>query len=540
MTRGGGNAAPRLPLVGVTLAAVAVAAIYLLRLDQAAGLWVDDAWYIVLAEALWNGEGFRLISSAVAPLVATFPPGFPLLLAPVVGVFPAFPANVPALKAVSVAAMLGVGLSTFVFLARYHQVPRALAAAVAMMAVSVPAFVFLATSTVMAEPVFALGQLCLAIAVERSVRERPGTASDVISGLIAGATLLVRAAGVAGVAAAACYLARKRGLRPALIVSIVAATCYAPWGVYAYVNRATPAQRSAHGGSVTNSYRELLAMRYSGQASSGTVTIADLGDRVSSNLLNILGRDVGAMVIPAAYRPPVESGYEVFGMTGYAGTHVSSMGRTRGVVGLSLAVSLAVVLGLLITARRGATVVEWIVAATLAMVVLVPAPTFRYVLPLSPFILFYFLRGLTLLAPGAAARADQPVTPPVRIAAACIAILFAAEHATYIWRAWRGPAPAWLVEHHDARQVTDWLAANGTGFVASNNPGLVYLATRRKGVSMGDMHANWHRWRALGVQHGAAIQWAPKPDNSLPHTLVFETSRTNLWVVELPGDPDRK
>ena len=35
-------------------------AIYLLRLDDAAGLIVDDAWYIVLAKALGAGEGYRL------------------------------------------------------------------------------------------------------------------------------------------------------------------------------------------------------------------------------------------------------------------------------------------------------------------------------------------------------------------------------------------------------------------------------------------------------------------------------------------------
>jgi hypothetical protein len=37
--------------VAALAAAVIVLAIYLLRLDPAAGLYVDDAWYIVLAQA---------------------------------------------------------------------------------------------------------------------------------------------------------------------------------------------------------------------------------------------------------------------------------------------------------------------------------------------------------------------------------------------------------------------------------------------------------------------------------------------------------
>ena len=61
-----------------------VCAVYLLRLDAAAGLFVDDACYIVLAKSLAQGDGFRLISSATTPILPAFPPGFPMLLAPVV------------------------------------------------------------------------------------------------------------------------------------------------------------------------------------------------------------------------------------------------------------------------------------------------------------------------------------------------------------------------------------------------------------------------------------------------------------------------
>ena len=47
--------------IGLTVIAVAI---YALRLDDAAGLIVDDAWYILLAKALAGGDGYRLISSA--------------------------------------------------------------------------------------------------------------------------------------------------------------------------------------------------------------------------------------------------------------------------------------------------------------------------------------------------------------------------------------------------------------------------------------------------------------------------------------------
>ena len=46
-SRRGGRVARRLIVVGI---AALVAAVYLLRLDDAAGLIVDDAWYVVLAK----------------------------------------------------------------------------------------------------------------------------------------------------------------------------------------------------------------------------------------------------------------------------------------------------------------------------------------------------------------------------------------------------------------------------------------------------------------------------------------------------------
>ncbi len=126
--------------------AVAVLALYLLRLDPAAGLYVDDAWYMVLAKALAQGDGFALISSAAVPILPAFPPGFPMLLAPVFAINPHFPGNAMWLKAVSVAAMFGVGIATYLYLVRHRSAPTPLAAAVALITVLTPAFIFLATS----------------------------------------------------------------------------------------------------------------------------------------------------------------------------------------------------------------------------------------------------------------------------------------------------------------------------------------------------------------------------------------------------------
>ena len=126
--------------LAAAIVAAAMLAVYLLRLDASAGLYGDDALFIVLAKALAQGDGFTLISSST-PIQPAFPPGFPMLLTPLVWLRPNFPDHVLLLKSVSIAAMLGVGALTYLYLVRCRQTSAALAAIVAVLTVLLPAFV---------------------------------------------------------------------------------------------------------------------------------------------------------------------------------------------------------------------------------------------------------------------------------------------------------------------------------------------------------------------------------------------------------------
>src|ERR1044071_6745212 len=64
------------------------------------GAYYDDAHYVVLAEALGSGRGMRLVSYPEAPPEWAFPPGWPLMLAPLA---PRFPGHYGLLKLLSLA-----------------------------------------------------------------------------------------------------------------------------------------------------------------------------------------------------------------------------------------------------------------------------------------------------------------------------------------------------------------------------------------------------------------------------------------------------
>lgn len=519
---------------------IAVLAIYVLRLDPAAGLYVDDAWYIVLAKALWQGDGFRLISSATTPILPAVPPGFAIILAPIVGLTADFPANVIALKTVSIVAMAGVGACAFVFLSHYSAVPRSVAAVIAVITTLLPAFVFLTTSTVMSDPTFTLSQLAFAIAIERAASASSNRRALAVSAVSAVVLLLIRVAGVAAIVAAVGYLAWRKGLRVSIIFAVVVLAGYAPWMIYSRVNAPTIAERDAHGGSMAYRYSELLMMRYGGEPSSGRVTLAELPARIGKNVVNILGRDAGAFVFPAAYRDAGESGQEAFVLSGETGLRATSMGTATAILWLSSLISVPILVGFWVRMRRRFTVAECIAVLTVAMVVCVPARTYRYVLPLAPFVLLYFFTGVDAIA----TRGRDEFSGPFRIASAIVLTFLLVEHVQYIGMLHGTRKPAWLKDYEEVKIVTDWMRVNlsRSGAVASSNPGLVYLTTGRKTLALTNLRPAWRELQAKGVPYAVALTTAEKPSASLGFPLLFESPRLKLWVVEIPPIvvPDKK
>jgi len=521
-----------------TAVIASVAAIYLLRLDRAAGLYVDDAWFIVLAESLWNGHGFRLISSAAAPIVPAVPPGFPLILAPIVGLTPHFPDNVLMLKAVSIAAMFGVGFAVYIYVARCYGAPRRVVAVVAIATVTLPAFVFLATSTVMAEACFTLSQLLLAVMLER-VAGKASPRLTVVAGLIGAATLLIRLAGIASVAAGAFYLLWRRGFKSAATFTAITFVCFAPWGVYAFVNASSADERAALGGSMAARYDELLLMRHGGEPSGGRITLRELPGRIAFNAAEMFALDSGPFIIPAAYRSADESGQEALQLSMETGLRASTMGGYAAAWWLSSAISLVMVAGLIASMRRRVTVADLFVCFTVAMVLLVPARSFRYVLPLAPFFIFYFFRGIEAMA-----RRGQSTEfgAAFRIAAACVLVLFAAEHVQYIVALHNGPVPAWLRDYAEVKTETDWMRENlkRDGPVATSNPGLVYLTTGRRTLALTNLQSHWLALQQAGVPYAATLHMTDPPDTDSDFKVVYETPRLKLWVVEIPRTPRDK
>src|SRR5262249_30277313 len=198
--------------------------------------------------------------------VPMYPPGLPLVLSLVFLVTPPFPANVLFLKLVSVLAMTGVAVLAFAHARVDQRLPLAVAWTLALATALHPAFVFLATSTVMSECLFTFLQLAGVIAIERALRGngRGGAAVAFGSGVLVSFAYLTRSMGITLVAAGLVRLASGRRWRTAVLFALGVGAIAVPWHIYAHVHAATAAMQAEENDGVMYGYATHFLLQIAG------------------------------------------------------------------------------------------------------------------------------------------------------------------------------------------------------------------------------------------------------------------------------------
>jgi hypothetical protein len=522
----------RMIVAGTVIAVLASAAIYLLRLDRAAGFTVDDAWYILLAKSIATGQGYTVINSPTPGIVPFYPPGFPFLLSLIFRLAPHFPQNVWLLKAVSVVAMLALGALSYWYFAAFRRLTRLHSALGAFVVALSPSLVFLATSTVMSECVFALAQLLTLLTVERAVARRDDKKAFALmlaGAALAAATFLTRSMGIGFIAGAGLYLLKERRWRQAAIFAAGLAIFVGPWMLYSRAHAPTAEQRAEQGGYIVLDYREQFWMKEAGKPDSGVVGVEALPGRVWENFVKLVGEDVGRIIAPSFYRSPLIGGFELQGFNRNAGV-------------FSLLVSAVILVGFVAAAREKVTLAEVACPLSLAVILLWPWAPLRLVLPSLPFLVFYFFRGCGVIARAAqAAREHPPVGVsrlPLALVGAALLAVYAYDHAVYIGAKFGISSerpPVWPMKFEEADRALTWmrdnLPADGS-VVVSANPPLVYLRTGFKSVGTADFYQNWERWKKLNVRYLTNVAY-PRPF-APPDTV--EASFRRLYPTDAPAE----
>ncbi len=516
--------------------------IYILRLDDVAGMMVDDGWYVMLARALAEGRGYWLVNAPFEHILPLYPPGFPGLLSLIFRAGTEFPDNVWVLKSVSMVAMLAVALLSYVYLNVDRNLPGPIAGLAASAIALTPALVFLATSTVMTECVFTLAQLGAVVLVHRAVGASSSARAmglSVCASLAASGAMLTRSAGLAIVAAAFLFMVKERRWKCAGAFAVVAALCVLPWMVHARAHAPTPQQQDAHRGSIVYGYADQVWMRWAGAPMSGTISKVELLDRVGTNAFDVFGRSIAGIFVPTIFRGASESGEEVVALGGVVSFRSASMGGAAATAAISFLLSAVIVAGFVNKSRERMTVAEILTPLALAIILIWPFWTFRFVLPLTPFLMLYFVAGLQALTrltsklTGIAHGADS--LRGVRITLLSIVGLHLFDHTGYLMAIHnpdRAASVSWLAEARDADRAMRWVKDNipAEAVVASTNPGLLYLRTGRKTVtfdgSIAELLANQGEVRYVAC-------FVPVQAPNAPELELVHTSPAGFWIMEI-------
>ncbi len=485
--------------------------IYFLRLNLVIGIGGDDAWYVLLAKSLATGQGFQLINSPVAGILPSYPPAFPFLLSVLLRCLPFVAENLWLLKLASIVAMLGVGAGTFAYMARVRKLPPLMAVTVTMVVVLMPAFVFLATSTVMSECVFTLAQLLTVIAAEKAMRRKEQVTSWhwwIGVAMLASWAFLTRSIAVSLLIAVVLYLLKARSYKAAVIFTCSTMLFIAPWLLYTRVNATSAELKRAHGGNIVYTYGDQLWMKRAGASGSGTETVRALPMRIWHNLYNIASRDFCGMLFPSLLRSPQESGEETFSLGESETLGGGSMKGVTATFAISIGLSLLALLGFVVVARRRITLAEILLPCSFAVIVIWPWWTFRFVLPLAPFLLHYILVGLATLVLGGqklwqqATATDEWVVP--RLFMFCVLTLYGYDHFGYVRSQMQNTeSSAWIGEYKESAETLEWVRTHlpPDAIVASSNPARVFLQAGHKAISGDQPLENWETWKRIGVRY---------------------------------------
>jgi hypothetical protein len=239
--------------VAAGLAALVVAAGLLRMAPGVCGVYHDDAIYVSSAQALAQGDGYRVAHVPGSPAQTKYPILYPGMLALVWRLAPQFPDNLAAMQALSLCCGALAIATGYLLLVRRGYFGRPIACAAAALTGTSASYVYFCTTT-MAEGPFALalvgalaaldGWLSSAAPARQAPTARVGVATtgpdaSWLAGLLVGAAaaapMLLRTIGAAVVLAGFAVAWRRR--LPRLAYVLGAASVAGPWLVWSWLHR---------------------------------------------------------------------------------------------------------------------------------------------------------------------------------------------------------------------------------------------------------------------------------------------------------------
>ena len=449
---------------------------------RAVGVWQDDAIYVVTAKALAEGSGYRHIELPEAPYQTKYPILYPALLVPGFWIS-TYPQNLPMLLApTALAAALLIGLS-LLYWRRIWGASRAYSLGIGAVAAASPViveFVRYTMSDLVYGAVTVAALYCVdAVALDdtRDARERRiGIAG---AGALMALAVLTRSIGVTLVVSTVALALYRRQVRAAVAVGAPALVALSGW--WGWQIMAGAANRSAQ--------PAFLAAPDLSYAMWIPTSAGEILRVIAQNLFRS-AEAIGAdhLALPARF---------------VSEALASPSGSTVLLQVLCYSAVLLVLAGFVSTLRLRLGAIHVYAVLYAAFVLAWPFDPGRFLVPWTPFILYFLFEGVRLVA----RRRGQVLVAGVLVLA------FAAED----WKILESDDENYYLRELDPgldlrerRQVERWIRENiaASRVIASPIPAGIYLETGRSGYFLWpdhDPHSLYYgtdrRWTQLYARH---------------------------------------
>ena len=217
-------------LVPVVLTALVLVVAVLTVTPWPVGAYQDDAIYTILAKALAEGDGYRMINLPGSPHATHYPPGYPFFLSLLWRISPDFPDNLVLFKFANAAWLAAAALGSWVFARRRLQWSSTPSAAIAA-AGSLTIIVLLVTGVVLSEPMF-MALLFPALLLSERAADEGSVRVAIAAGIACAAVALVRTIGAVIIPAALLVLLSRRQFRAMFAMAVTATVCLIPWQLW--------------------------------------------------------------------------------------------------------------------------------------------------------------------------------------------------------------------------------------------------------------------------------------------------------------------
>jgi hypothetical protein len=428
------------------------------------GIWQDDSTYLITAQALAEGSGYRHVETPGEPLQTKYPILFPALLAGVFFFFPDYPGNLWLLLAPGALLAGAFVVLSALYLRRVLDEPSPwIAVAVGLAALSPEIFslVRFAMSDLPYACLAVAALLCLDLSDDPEASSRRHRGLLAAGGVLIGAAVLTRSFGLTlALAALATLLLRRRAVDAALLGAVVVGMAL-PWWLW-------QAAATTANGAMQTSPTDAYDLSYGLWLPSSP---AELWRAVHQNFFRtIYGLSYYQLSLPSGWVQ-------------------GAIRATSGKIVLIHAVCYATVallgVGFLTSARRSLRTLHVYALFYGGAILVWPFDPYRFLVGWTPFLIYFLISGLRFMTASLGSSNRPAWLSKAPAVALCVVLFvwFVQEDALIL-----GSSPERIyvlrkqVDRSGHDEVTEWLRAHTRpgDIVATNDTADFYLAVGRQ------------------------------------------------------------